>query len=182
MIASASERLNEGLTGTGKDPEGAASRGRLIPLRAMARRGVQLRAKFALSSSRLDSRSLHVANSEAQPPPAPPPHMHCCASLTIGLVVAGAGIVEAHPARSHTVTPIPHGRPFRQRGRGRPCATGRTPRSRRLSSVRPGAVPGGSGLAGRCSWPGSPRPPPRSAPWVLHPLSSSWLPSQIILA
>jgi hypothetical protein len=33
--------------------------------------------------------------------------MHCCASLTIGLVVAGTGIVEAHPARSHTVTAIP---------------------------------------------------------------------------
>jgi len=37
----------------------------------------------------------------------PPPRMHCCASLTIRLVVAGAGIVEAHPARSHTVTAIP---------------------------------------------------------------------------
>jgi hypothetical protein len=37
----------------------------------------------------------------------PPPRMHCCASLTIGLVVVGADIFEAHPARSHTATPIP---------------------------------------------------------------------------
>ena len=179
MIASASERLNEGLTGTGKDPEGAGGSSHFG-------RWPGAGSNFELSSRYLPRASTPVPCmsqiprlSRHQPPP---PHMHCCASMTIGLVVAGAGIVEAHPARSHTVTPIPHGRPFRQRGRGRPCATGRTPRSRRLSSVRPGAVPGGSGLAGRCSWPGSPRPPPRSAPWVLHPLSSSWLPSQIILA
>jgi hypothetical protein len=37
----------------------------------------------------------------------PPPRMHCWASLNIGLVGVGAGIVEAHPARSHTVTAIP---------------------------------------------------------------------------
>lgn len=43
----------------------------------------------------------------------PPPCMHCCASLTIELVlvgelvVVGADIFEAHPARSHTAAPIP---------------------------------------------------------------------------
>jgi hypothetical protein len=35
----------------------------------------------------------------------PPPRVHCCASLNIGLGV-GAGIFEAHPARSHTIAPI----------------------------------------------------------------------------
>jgi hypothetical protein len=48
------------------------------PLRAMAGRGVQLRAKFALSSSHFGSRSLHVANSEALPPPAPAAHALLC--------------------------------------------------------------------------------------------------------
>src|SRR4029450_12422429 len=38
-------------------------------------------------------------------------------------------------------------RPFRQRGRRRPCATGRGLRPRRLSSARDVAAPGGSGLA-----------------------------------
>ena len=49
------------------------------PLRAMAGRGVHLRAKFGLSSSPyFGSRSLHVTNPEALPPPAPAAHALLC--------------------------------------------------------------------------------------------------------
>jgi hypothetical protein len=78
MIASASERSNEGLTSTDKGARRGSLKRAAHSLRAIAGRGVQLRAKFALSSSRLDSRSLHVANSEALPPPAPAAHALLC--------------------------------------------------------------------------------------------------------
>jgi len=74
MIASASERSNEGLTSTGKGSRRGSLKRAAHPLRAMAGRGVQLRAKFALSSSPFGSRSLHVTNPEALPPPAPAAH------------------------------------------------------------------------------------------------------------
>src|SRR6266851_4706184 len=78
MIASASERSNEGLTSTGKRARRGSLKRAAHSLRAIAGRGVQLRAKFALSSSRFDSRSLHVANPEALPPPAPAAHALLC--------------------------------------------------------------------------------------------------------
>ena len=78
MIASASERSNEGLTSTGKRARRGSLKRAAHPLRAMAGRGVQLRAQFALSSSPFGSCSLHVTNPEALPPPAPAAHALLC--------------------------------------------------------------------------------------------------------
>src|SRR5260370_33699721 len=74
MRASASERSNEGLTSTGKGSRRGSLKRAAHPLRAIAGRRVQLRAKFALSSSHFGSRSLPVTNPEALPPPAPAAH------------------------------------------------------------------------------------------------------------
>lgn len=77
-----------------------------LPLRAMARR----RVNYERGSRYLPLVSTPVPCMSQTPRLCrhqPPPRMHCCASLTIGLVVVGADIFEAHPARSHTATPIP---------------------------------------------------------------------------
>ena len=107
MIASASERSNEGLTSTGKGSRRASlQRAAHPPFGRWPGAG----SNFELSSRYLPRASTPVPCMSQIPRLCrhqPPPRMHCCASLTIGLVVAGAGIVEAHPARSHIVTPIP---------------------------------------------------------------------------
>src|ERR1700731_1619994 len=66
-----------GLAGFRPRPEGAVTRGRPIPFERGLAKG-QLRARIALSSSRFDSRSLHVADPEALAPPAPAAHALLC--------------------------------------------------------------------------------------------------------
>ena len=96
MIASASERSNEGLTSTGKGSRrGSLQRAAHPPFGRWPGAG----SNFELSSRYLPRASTPVPCMSQIPRLCrhqPPPRMHCCASLTIGLVVAGAGIVEAH--------------------------------------------------------------------------------------
>ena len=88
-------------------PEGAATRGRLISFVRLPGAG----SNFELSSRYLPRPGSTPVPCQSQIPRLcrhqPPPRMHCCASVSIGLVGAEAGIVEAHPARNHTVTAIP---------------------------------------------------------------------------